>query len=289
MVLITLTYVSSIKAAEVVGKTLRIVIDQTNMNTLDVLSVTIENNNPERYMLTYPDNYLLIKEIDTNSTVLYEGQVPRFKYDPPNMTVLIADNPLFINFPYFDEATKVQMFDDTGKQVLEIDLNKYSILPTPTALPRSIECNACGYCKGKKEPGNLEGCMKCLYPNMTLEETLAANPPSYLPPKPKTGAYYSQLGCIDVGIAGFTDSSASGGVLNVILNRLLFPITGVLALVSIIYGAFLVMTAQGNAEQVARGRKWIMGAIVGVIFTYGSILLIRIIGGDVLKIPGLGG
>lgn len=276
-------------AAEIPGKTLRIVLGQARLSLFDIISTTIEHNNPERYMKVYTDNYIVVKELDASGAILYEGQVKQTKLDAPGFLIELPEDPLIINFPYFDNATAIHIVDSSGKQILSIDLAHYSILPTPTALPRSIECNACGYCKDKKSPGNLDACMKCLYPNMTIEQTLAENPPLYLAPQPKSGAYYTQLGCIDVGIAGFTDSSASGGVLNVILNRLLFPITGVLALLSIIYGAFLVMTAQGNAEQVARGRKWIIGAIVGVVFTYGSLLLIRIIGGDVLKIPGLGG
>lgn len=250
------------------------------------LSVTIQKNNPERYMVVYPDSYLTVKELDAKGNILYEGQIYRMKYELPEMKYEIAENPLFINFPYFDEAEKVQIFDENNRQLLDLDLKQYSILPTPTASARTVECNACGYCKDKKPPGTLDACMKCLYPNLTIAQTLAADPPNYQPPRPKVGAFYSQLGCLDVGIAGFTDSSASGGVLSTILNRFLFPITGVLALLSLIYGAFLLITAQGNREQIARGRKWIVGAIVGVVFTYGSILLIRIIAGDILRIPG---
>ncbi|MBP7966867.1 hypothetical protein KAZ66_01210 [Candidatus Woesebacteria bacterium] len=287
--LLALPIIKPAFAAEIVGKTLRIVLDQTNMASPAVLSVTVDINNPERYMVTYPDSYLTVKELDASGNVLYEGQVPRLKFDPPNMSILVADNPLFINFPYFEEAKRIEMYNDSNKKILDFDLGTYSILPTPSAAPRSIECNACGYCKDKKAPGNLDACMACLYPNLTIEQTLEINPPSYVAPSPKTGAYYSQLGCIDVGIAGFTDSTASGGVLNILLNRFLFPITGSLALISLIYGSFLLITAQGNVEQISRGRRWIYGAIVGVIFTFGSILLIRIIGGDILRIPGFGG
>ena len=284
----TFFFVNPISAAEVIGKSLNIVIEQGKMNEPRVLSVTIQNNNPERYMVVYPDGFLTIKELDASGNVLYEGQINRYRYELPEMTNLVADNPLFINFPYFDESQKVTIFDENGKQLIDIDLNQYSILATPTPAPRTVECNSCGYCAGKKPPGTLDACMKCLYPNLTIQQTLAANPPNYHPPKTKTGAFFSQLGCIDVGIAGFTDTTASGGVLNTILNRFLFPITGVLALVSLIYGAFLMMTAQGNAEQIARGRRWVYGAVIGVVFTYGSILIIRIIGSDILRIPGFG-
>ncbi|CAN5136977.1 hypothetical protein BH09PAT2_BH09PAT2_02340 [soil metagenome] len=161
---------------------------------------------------------------------------------------------------------------------------------TPTPAPRYADCNKCGYCSNKtKQPGNLEACMACLYPDTPvadIQKTLFVDPTTNQPPAPRVGAYFSQLGCVDVGITGFKDPAAAGGVLNIILNRLLFPITGVLALLSLIYGAFLLITAQDNPEQIGRGKRWIYGAIVGLVFTFMSILLIRMVAGDVLKIPG---
>ncbi|CAN5176610.1 hypothetical protein BH09PAT2_BH09PAT2_09510 [soil metagenome] len=283
-------------AAEVAKKSLRIVLDQGDPALPAALSVTIENNNPNRYMVIMPSDFIIVKELDVAGTVLYEGQVKRSTGLPKSAVAEpaidapiqdVIDNPLIINFPYFDEARRVKIFAEDGTTLLlDIDLGIYGVGITPTPEPRSATCNKCGYCKGKKDPGNLEACMTCLYPGMTVDETLVVDPIKNQPPKPRIGAYYSQLGCVDVGIAGFRDASAAGGVVNVILTRLFFPITGVLALLSLIYGAFLLITAQGNEEQIGRGRRWIMGAIVGVVFTFMVILLIRIIAGDVLKIPG---
>lgn len=158
---------------------------------------------------------------------------------------------------------------------------------TPTPAPRYADCNACGYCTNQtKQPGNYKECMKCLYPNMTEQQTLLVDPLQNKPPQPATGKYFSQLGCIDVGAGGFKDPSAAGGVLNVILNRLLFPITGILALLALIYGAFLLITGQDDPEQIARGKSWIYGGIIGVVFTFSAILIIRLIASDILKIPG---
>ncbi len=274
------------EAAEVTGKSLVIVLDQTYITSPAVLSVDIENNNPERYMVVFPDNFIVVKLLDSTDSVLYEGQVKRTNYELPNMDVEVIDNPLVINFPYFEESAKVVIFDESNVEILAIDLDQYSILPTPTGANRTVRCNACGYCVDKDPPGNLDACMACLYPDLEIIQTLAINPPDTKPPSPRVGAYYTQLGCIDVGIAGFQDASAGGGVVNAILTRLLFPITGVLSLLSLIYGAFLVMTAQGNADQIQSGKKWIYGAIVGVIFTFITIFLIRIIAGDILRIPG---
>ena len=276
--------------AEIPNKTINVLLDHSNTSAPSIISVSIENQNPEQYQLVLTDHFYTVKQIDEANNILFEGQVKRYKLDTVNGNdIEVPENPLEMYLPYFDEVKKIQIFDENALLVLEIDLGQYSIGPTPTSAPRYADCNKCGYCKNKKPPQDLNQCMKCIYPDYVgnPEGTLKVDPKTNKTVSPRTGSFYSQLGCIDVGIAGFRDPAASGGVLNVILARLLFPITGGLALIALIYGAFLVMTAQKDPGQLERGKKWIYGALIGVVFTFCVILLIRIIGGDLLKIPGL--
>ncbi len=284
---------SIIFAAEVDNKTISISLDQTTPTRISLISVTLENNNPERYMITLPNNYFNVREVDANGVILYEGQVKNTKLESVVVSgntsfIEVPENPLVINFPYFDEAKKIRIFDEANTLLLDIDLARHGVGPTPMASARVTDCNKCGYCIDKKPPGDLNKCMACLYPEYVNnpEGTLTVDPIKNKPVKPRIGAYYTQVGCIDVGLSGFRDSSAAGGVTNAILSRFLFPITGVLALLSLIYGAFLVMTAHGRAQQINLGKRWIYGALIGVVFVFMVILLIRIIAGDILRIPG---
>ncbi len=295
--IVLLFYALPIQAAEVAGKNLTITLDQTNPSTPKVLSLYLENNNPNRYMIVLPSGFITVKEENATGTILYEGRVNNIKKifvggitppaHHPNFEI-IRDNPLTINFPYFDDAKWLKIYNESGALLLTIDLSLYGIGPTPTPEPRFIGCNKCGYCTGKKPPQDLDKCMACLYPDFVgnPEGTLAIDPKNNQPVKPRTGAYYSQLGCIDVGIAGFRDAGAAGGVTNAILTRLIFPITGVLSLLALIYGAFLLITARGDADQINRGKRWIYGALIGVGFTFIAIFIIRLIAGDILRIPG---
>ena len=280
----------NVYAAEIPNKSIEIDVDQTNPAAPSVISVAVANDNAEEYQLTLLDHFYTVKEVDAAGAVVFEGQVKRYQVDTVNDEYIeVPENPLTMDLPYFEEARKVQVFYETDKQVLDIDLGLYSIGPTPTPEPRFADCHQCGYCTGRKAPQNLNQCMKCLYPDYVNnpEKTLSVDPTTNRPVKPRTGTFFSQLGCIDVGLAGFRDPAAAGGVLNVILSRFLFPITGWLALISLIYGAYLVMTAQKDPQQLEKGRKWIYGALIGIVFTFCALLLIRIIGGDLLKIPGL--
>lgn len=156
------------------------------------------------------------------------------------------------------------------------------------------ECDACGYCVGRTAPDNWESCRECVYPSastnstsgQTLELERNASTGKMEPKYKSPGKYYTQLGCLDVGDGSFSDPSAPGGVLNFLLTRLIFPIVGTLSFISLVYGAFLLITAQGVPEQISRGKSYIIGAIVGLIFTLSAVLLINIIAGDILRIPG---
>ncbi len=160
---------------------------------------------------------------------------------------------------------------------------------------RCAECDACGYCRGREAPGNWKSCAKCLYPSIapgtdpSADQTLIVQGTIGEKARaitPALGKYYTQLGCIDTNMETFTNPSAAGGVLNFVLNRLIFPVVGVLAFLSLIYGAFLLATAQRNPEQIARGKSYVVGAIVGLLFVIGVLFIVGFIASDILKIPG---
>lgn len=62
---------------------------------------------------------------------------------------------------------------------------------------------------------------------------------------------------------------------------------GVVALIFIIYGGYLILTSQGNPEQVGRGKSYITYAIIGIVLAVAGFALYQIIAVDVIKIPGL--
>ncbi len=157
----------------------------------------------------------------------------------------------------------------------------FFIIPSPN-VAQQLECDECGYCIGREAPGSWESCRACIYEGSN--EDPASNETLRVTKTP--GRYYTQLGCLNTEAESFTDPTAQGGLLNFLLSRLLFPIVGTLSFISLIYGAFLLMTAQGSSEQVGRGKSYIVGAIVGLIFTLSAVLIINIIAGDILRIPG---
>lgn len=102
-----------------------------------------------------------------------------------------------------------------------------------------------------------------------------------IPCDPKTGGagsrgIYTAIGCVP------TDP--------VILIQNLFTIAigagGVIALLLMIGGAFTMISSAGNPEGVKKGSEMFTNAIIGLLIIVMSTLLLKIIGVDILMIPG---
>jgi hypothetical protein len=70
------------------------------------------------------------------------------------------------------------------------------------------------------------------------------------------------------------------------LPRLLGVLGGV-AFLLMIYGAFIMITSSGDPDRVKAGRETMTSAVAGLIFAIFSLFILRLVGIDILRIPGL--
>lgn len=86
----------------------------------------------------------------------------------------------------------------------------------------------------------------------------------------------TDIGCIPNDPTGFTTKIYTTGL----------SIIGAVAVISIIYGGYLIMTSSDNPEQVKKGKSYIVYAIVGLLFAILNFVFIRVVAVDILGIPG---
>lgn len=95
----------------------------------------------------------------------------------------------------------------------------------------------------------------------------------------QTGGFYTSIGCIPLDLATFISSYILGiGI----------GIAGGVALLCIMYSAFRMQTSMGNAEAIKKAQENMTACITGLIIVIFSVLILKIIGVDILRIPGLG-
>lgn len=180
------------------------------------------------------------------------------------------------------------------------------------ATERCADCDVCGYCRIPRSPakpgqptpvqvpGNWLQCQQCLYPklpnisssvmnakwNLTLRIDNNPSSPTYnLQVTPIPGRYYTQLGCISTDLGDFSNRETQGSVVNFVL-RAIFNVSGGIAFLYLIYGAYVIMTGRGDPMRLNQGRSIIFGAVFGLIFVVLSTLILNLVVGDILKIPG---
>lgn len=66
-------------------------------------------------------------------------------------------------------------------------------------------------------------------------------------------------------------------------------LAGTIALLCIIYSAFQLQTSQGNPEKIKKAQELLTSCIMGLMLIIFSIFILKLIGVNILKIPGFGG
>ena len=65
-------------------------------------------------------------------------------------------------------------------------------------------------------------------------------------------------------------------------------IIGAIAIISIIYGGYLLMTSSGSPEKISKGKSYLFYAIIGLLLAILGFVFVQIIAVDIFHIPMFG-
>lgn len=131
------------------------------------------------------------------------------------------------------------------------------------AFPTQPTCDLCGWCQPNPKPPNWTSCRQCLYFSNGV---------------PKQRTYYTVLGCLSTEPVFLVRS----------LLTILIGISGGTAFLSFLGGSALVLTSGGDPERLQSGKDTITSSLLGIFLIIFSVFLLRVIGVDILRIPGFG-
>ena len=94
----------------------------------------------------------------------------------------------------------------------------------------------------------------------------------------KSQGVLTALGCIQTSPSGLF-----GKVLPIFIG-----LAGGLAFLLILFGGFQIIMSAGNPEQLNEGRELVSSAVAGLLLVIFSVFLLKLIGYDILRIPGFG-
>ena len=88
----------------------------------------------------------------------------------------------------------------------------------------------------------------------------------------------SAIGCIPFNdITSFSSFFLTWGI----------GIGGGIAFILMVYAGFMIITSAGNPQRLEAGKELLTSAISGLLLLVFSVFILRIVGVDILKIPGL--
>lgn len=90
------------------------------------------------------------------------------------------------------------------------------------------------------------------------------------------GGFWTGIGCIGTDPSAFAQSLFGYGL----------SIGGAFSLLCIFYAAFILQTSRGNPEKIKKAKEDLRACITGLLVIIFSIFIVRLIGIDLLRIPG---
>lgn len=186
-------------------------------------------------------------------------------------------------------AVKTQSFTVTLQQALD----KNYLISQAQGIIRAcpyIQCYSIGSCADfngatvevscypSKGGGGTGPCMGMKDPELTKCEQCVGNKPPPVP-DPMNGkkGVWTALGCVNTKPEDFV-AQLLGWVIG---------LGGGIAFLLIVWGGFQIVTSSGDPEKLNSGKEIIVSALTGLLMIIFSVILLRIIGVNILKIPGL--
>lgn len=149
---------------------------------------------------------------------------------------------------------------------------------------QTYTCDACGYCQNGEPPSNWINCAQCLYDSDDPNVTLASDP--------NPNKAYTVFGCLEMGsgcdptIGSDCTTEGAASFTNFFLNFFTTVIGG-LAFLVMLFGGVKVLMARGDPDAMSEGKRYVYGAILGLIVVASSVLIVKLVGGSLLQIPFL--
>lgn len=88
---------------------------------------------------------------------------------------------------------------------------------------------------------------------------------------------WTGMGCIYTNMGTFIQKTVFGTAIG---------LAGGVSLLCIIYAAFIMQTSRGNPEKLKKSQELLTSCIMGLMLILFSVFILKLIGVDILKIPG---
>lgn len=182
---------------------------------------------------------------------------------------IIIQNALTVDYI---NAIQVQCVNGYPDPATADDPNQCTcVLPERQMLNEKMSALCKKYISQDDRPDAFRRCMECAAGRYEQAGTSEA--------AGSMGGFYSGLGCVPTRLEDFVSN---------FVMRIGIGVAGMVSLACIIYSAILLQVSRGNPDTITKAREQITSCLIGLIMIVFSIFILRVIGVDILRIPGFG-
>jgi len=149
---------------------------------------------------------------------------------------------------------------------------------------QKFEANMHAYCKDGTKPSDPNNPSNCACISEALENaSRLCNPitgsekSACLSCVTSQKGIWTAIGCVQSDLGTFISQKLLGMGIG---------LAGLIALLCIIYAAFMIQISSGNPERIKKAQELLTSCIMGLMLIIFSVFILRLIGVDILKIPG---
>jgi len=192
-------------------------------------------------------------------------------------------NAKFDSIPFFFlPVSTAKLLPSVGdiKQGMKTYMDKNRCVTNASPIGKIGE-DSC-YCKANSSPALAALKPFCDNISSSSEKTKCYQCIGYNPSKPSElgeGGVWTGIGCIRTTTSQFVTETVMG---------LGISLAGIISLICIIYAAIVIQISGGNPERIKKAQEMLTSCIMGLLLIIFSIFILRVIGVDILRIPGFG-
>lgn len=166
---------------------------------------------------------------------------------------------------------RIKEYDEKCRALVDFQ-NQYGNVPCVFGTPSSSDyadpdCKCESDVTATASPQIAKMCYKYLSKSKEIDSCLNCS----------VGGIWTAIGCVPLKLTSFVNNK---------LLPLGVGLGGLIALLCIIYSAISMQISQGNPEKIKKAQETLTSCILGLLLIIFSVFILRLIGVDILKIPG---
>lgn len=196
--------------------------------------------------------------------------------------ILTRDDPGNFSEPVSEQTMCCETQLECGKAQGEENSEAGESTMVPFNACRQIPVPPGGGVRAARQRTERNDCCKCTTKNSSSyfieAEQRCSGEAELFQDQSFTPGLYTAVGCID---------SSTDGIITRLV-RIGIGISGAIALLMILAGAFMLSTSQGDPKRMGEAKELVSSAVMGLLFIIFSVTILQFIGVTILHIPGFG-